>query len=389
MDQTYERLDAQRKDIEQQLATQREKCQNSKQSLKTTLLDQLRSPMFLIIAICFTVMTASFVISSLQSGISGIFSNILPLIFIIIATVGLWNAYSAHKGKDLAKSMRQASIYDAYNRVIYSITMWLIGIGGVLLAVGCFIGSSSLSSLLGSMGEEGAEVGGAASNIGIIVGIVILVIFAIITTIYALFRNIYKNRRKYFIALGEVETKGYTQEKAPVVGSIVLGVISCLGIIPSIVLAVSSSAIVAFVGELLAAMGEEMGEMAGEIESLVNSLIASVVTGAIFSSILDIVNGAYNILLAVWMSKVHKAELAAHQSIAEEDSRLHQLEEEEKRINQEQKEALERRDRQEREALHDQQAMLQQMMLQQMMANNQTNNAHQVETHTQDDKEEN
>ena len=183
---------------------------------KDVLASRFHSPLFLALTICFTITTVSQVAALITGGLGGI----LPLIFMIISTVGMWKCYSAKTSDRLqSNDVRNISLYDAYTRVIYTICIVLLAIVTVF-AVGAILLSGEL---FGDMSDS------TYSIVGIII---VLVSMAISIAIVSVYRAIYANRRNFFLQLSMTAVSGqYTPVKAPVVGSWFLGISGILGAI--------------------------------------------------------------------------------------------------------------------------------------------------------------
>lgn len=352
---------------------QRAKVNEAYANTKNVIVKQLKSPIFLIVAILFTVIFVGQIVSMFTGGIMGIIGGILPFIFMLIATIGLWKGYTVKDVTGAPKALRQASIYDAYTRVMHTITIVLLSIVAALAFVFTLIGGLAAGGAASSMG--GDDAAGSIMGGGIVTAIVILVVFAIIITIVSIFKGIYAKRRAYFKLVAETaETGKYTAIKAPVVGSYVLGGFDVLSAIFPIVMAVSGKAIIdALFGDLLG----QLGDLGGVVDMLMDTIIG----GAIISGLSSLVSGGYMILSAVWMASVHKAEEANKALVLAECARLEEIEtatkeamfaDEKKRRD---AEAAERKAAQDKadKAQADmaaQQQMMMQMMMQQMMQQN-------------------
>ena len=296
---------------------QKEKVNEAFANTRNIISKQIKSPIFLAVAILFSVITASQIVSMLWGGFSEIFAGILPLVFMVIGVVGFWTAYTAKSYESLAGSLRKASIFDAYTRVMHTISAVLLCIAGVLSVV--------LVALISVLGETIAEAIGfedvseAASDLGIVAAIVVFVVFAIIVTVVLIFRGIYAKRRRYFLALSETaETCNYTAAKAPVIGSYILGGFDVLGAIFSIGLAFSVRSVVY---DMFGSFLTEFGLM----ES-VDSLLSTFTSSLAISGISSIISGAYLVLSALWMFNVHKAEDANRTVLMAECARLEEIE---------------------------------------------------------------
>ena len=286
---------------------QKERVNSAFANTKDILVKKTKSYVFLAAAILFSVILASQATNMLGGGLPGIVSGILPFIFMLMTVIGMWTSYGAKSADKLVRSLRQASMFDAYTRVIHTIYIVLFSILGVVAVIGSFF--------LGLAGEKIASALGAdeglielISSLGIVVAIVVLVVFAVIIAILAIFRGIYARRRKYFLELSDTaETCTYTVQKAPVVGSYVIGACDVFSAISSIGIALAAGPTIRnTLGDALAQMGLE-----GQVEALVATLTQSLTASGIGSAI----SGAYLILSAVWISSVHKAQVANKEEI--------------------------------------------------------------------------
>ncbi len=361
---------------------QRAKVSEAFANTKNLIVKQLKTPIFLVVAILFSVVFASNTINMISGGIGGVISGLLPCIFMLIATIGLWKAYTAKETAGVNKALRQASIYDAYTSVIYTIAIVLLSILGAIMFILMLLSGSLLSGAAEGLGAE--EASDSLMGGGIIAAIVVLVVFAVIITIVSIFKGIYKKRRKYFVALGETaETGKYTAVKAPVIGSYVVGGVTVISAVFPIVMAFAGRAIItSLVGPYLASMGE-MGDM---VNDLLDSLFAGAILSSITSGLMSLVSGGYLILSAVWMANVHKAEVANRETVKVECARLEALEvatkeavfAAEKKRRDEEDAARKAADAEAKKAQADmaaqQQQMMQMMMMQMMQQNGMMNN---------------
>ena len=347
---------------------------------KDLIVKQLKSPIFLIVSILFSVMFVGQIGSMISGGIFGIISSILPFIFMLIATIGLWKGYAAKNTEAASSALLKASIFDAYTRVMHTISIVLLYIVGILAFVITLISGLAAGGAASEMGAD--EAGGALLGGGIVTAIVILVVFAIIITRVTIFKGIYAKRRAYFKLLANTaETGNYTAAKAPVVGSYILGGFDVLSAIFPIVMAISGKVIIdALFGEFLA----ELGGFATIVDTILDAFIG----GAIISGLSSLVSGGYLILSAVWMANVHKAEMANKAAVVAECARLEELEaatrdamamaerkkkdEEQARLRAIEAERLaaEEKSRQAQAAMQEQQQQMMQMMMMQMMQAN-------------------
>ena len=286
------------------LEAQKAKVAQAKYSLKNIFIGHTHSVLFLIFTICFTVMTASQVINMFTGGLAGIIGGILNAIFMIIATVGLWKCYAAKDNATLVGAFSKASIFDAFQSVMYTISIVLVSIFGAIVIILTFAGGSALGSM-----TDSDTSGGTFATV-----LVLILVMAIIIVAITLIKKIYANRRAYFLALSKYAENGvYTPQNAPIVGSFILGGWSALG-------AISSFASGALVAALLSLLGD-----LGDLEFL-TSLIASLQAGAVLSGISNLVLGGYYICSAIWMKTAHEAALAGQQAVSAEIRKYQDLE---------------------------------------------------------------
>ena len=350
------------------VAEQREKIAAAKAKTKGVLAANLHSVIFLIFTICFTVMFVTTTINMFTGGFTTILSGILPFIFMLIAVIGLWKSYSVKSADDLHKaSLKKASVFDAYTRVMYTISIVMASIATAIIAVLLFVGAEFLAEMLGS---EELTSGGA------ITALIFILVMAVVITFISIYRSIYANRRLFFLGLDRTAMTGdYVINRAPVVGSWFIGICGVLSAIPTLTLSIVGPAMITGLVE----------SIAPDMASLVNPMVESLFSGLIVSSLSGIITGAYYILSAIWMTKVHKAEVAVRAEVAAETARLAEVEEatkdavfqyemEKRRIEEEKARALEEERKaaelaaqKKQNAMQEQQQMMMQMMMQQMM----------------------
>ena len=341
------------------LAEQQAKVEAAKNNIKNSLAANLHSVIFLLFTICFTVMFATQLISMFTGGIPSIVQGILPFIFMLIATIGLWKSYAAKSGDKLGRaSLRKASVFDAYTRVMYSISIVLVSILTAILAVVLLISAEALTDFLGI--EEIAAG-------GIVTVLVFILIMAVVIAVLSIYKSIFANRRRYFLALEHTAQTGeYTAERAPVVGSWFIGICNIISSIPTLALAVT-------VTTILEGLVDNLG---GDMASLVGPLVAGATAACVTSGISTMISGAYYILSAIWMSKVHHTQINVQREIATETARLAMVEEETKQAvrqyEAEKRQIEDERTRaheanQRKATMHEQMQMMMQMMMQQMM----------------------
>ena len=301
---------------------QRAKVSAAFANTKNILLKQTKHPIFLVVAILFSVMFAS-QLSSVASGFFGIVITVITFVCMLLATIGLWRSFAAKDPAILGKTLRSASVYDAFNSVMCTIGIIVVSILGGIGAVASFfmdsLGSSDaavdaeleleLDAIEGLEAATTTVENGFASKI--VTFIVILVCVAVAITILSLYKNVFKNRRRYFVSLADTALTGkYVAPKAPVIGSYIVGGAIVAG-------AFAMFAIPTVVVSLLS--GLPLGE------SMVD-VVNAVLSGIVFSGVVSLVTGAYLILSAVWMANTHKLESANRDVIKAEYAALEAIE---------------------------------------------------------------
>ena len=290
---------------------QKEKVNSTFLNTRNIILKNTKSPLFLVVAILFSVIFAFRFFSTIRGGISEIFSGILPCVFMGITVYGLWSCYAAKKFDKLADSLRKASVFEAYTRVMHTISVVLLSILGVASVI--------LVLFMGAGAQALNFAPDAISSISIISAIIVFVVFAVIITIVLIFRSIYAKRRKFFLSLSEtVRTCNYTTTKAPVVGSYVLGGFDIFGALLSISVALSARAVVnQMFGPLLAEMG---------IADAIDAALVTISSGLVVSAISNFISGGYLVISAVWMLNMHKAEVQNKAEVMEACAVLEKIE---------------------------------------------------------------
>ena len=347
---------------------QKVKVAEAKQRLRDILIPQCHTPIFLIFTICFTIMT----ISQVASIFTGGFGNILPAIFMIVGTVGLWGSRGAKDNAHLVKKIKRASAYDAYIKTIYSIILVLIFIAwlaALVMVVMAHVGVSSVTDDL--------DIGKLILDILKVIGIGLIPFI-----ILSLIGSIYDSRRDYFKALSKyAETGEYTEESAPVLGSYILGGWSLIGAVGSLISVLASSFVMGLIAKGLNMLADmlDFGDLENILPMIESILLGSSVV-AIISSLSNFILGGYYVLSAVWMSKTHEALSAARLEVKQSEEALEQLEKDTAAAMVEYDNQKAREARAEREAaaaeaqkaqaaMQEQQNAMMQMMMQQMMAN--------------------
>ena len=208
------------------------------------------------------------------------------------------------------------------------------------------------------------------------------------------FRKIFVNRRRFFTELAHTAISGdYRVKKAPVVGSWILGVLMVISAISTIGL----WALLGVLTEMMSAFIAELGDTAEAkaFLKIFEEVIKIFSVTSIISAISSVVGAVYYICCAIWMSAVHKAELANASVITSESKRLAkieiatrqaiaqrenenrqaeaerlQAEEEKLRAIEAERKAAELEAQNNQSTMQEQQQQLMQMFMQQMMAQN-------------------
>ena len=356
----------------QKLEEQRERYDRLKADRGRVVLNKCHSLLFLVFTIMFTAMTACFVVSAVLGGILSIMGAGLPLVFMIIATVGLWKCYSAKSRDQLADSLKTASIYDGYINV-------LLFIGFIVVSIAFFV----VLALLGKAGNE------TLSGVGGFVDA--LVIYLLVAGAWIAIKSWYERRRKIFVSLKVYCDGGeYTLEYPPMVGSIILGAYFIFSALSTIIFA---SLMEYFIGEIFDLAGDlgAIGDVIGAFEDA----MVGMSLGTIIGGMSNILLGVYCILSGIWMSLVHRDVLCEiretqeekeaffdlekrtnhlisnhRESLKAEENRRLQAEKEAKQARVEAERIAEEEAKKERAAKEEQQMLMMNAMMQQMMAQN-------------------
>ena len=381
------------------LQEQKEKVSQLKERSTGVLIGQSHSPLFLVFTICFSVMLLTFVASSVLGGIVSIISAILPLIFMIIATIGLWKSFAAKDGDTLGASLKSASIYDGYQSVMATISFIAMIVLSGLIVIALIISGSAAFEHMGS------DVGSAL----ILYYVIVIISLVAVIVVLGIIKNFYKSRREYFLGLKIfAETGTYVSSKAPVAGSIVIGAFLGISAIGSIFSSALMGSMIYDLFDMIEGMGVPMEEL-GDATYMLEGALSGMTLVYIVSGLANLASAAYYICSGIWLGSTHKAlqaycversgeeaklvdlekktkaavtahqrakELAAlrEKEAAEEAERQRQQEEEEERKRKLEAEEAERQRQREADAAaqrqaQSQQQMMMQMMMQQMMAN--------------------
>ncbi len=285
------------------LMEERERLESLREKKRTLIFDMAKKPIFLAAAIA---LSAASVISIFSA-------SLLEAIFMIISAVGLWSCYMAKDGRTISGSVRNASLFDAYNRVMFTISAVLSG----LLFAG-------LAALLFAFSADGSGTLAELSSLLQILAVVFLVLGVVSVVINLLFRGVYKKRRLYFLEIGKfTETGIYEADRPSVAGSYVIGVITALGGLSSLGTSLLSTTVLVMVNELLSAFSsQELAELVPMIEMFLSGFFGGLALGGIAKLGL----GLYYILYAVWMSSVHEQAVAFTSAIDHQNVRRLDLE---------------------------------------------------------------
>ena len=332
------------------LKEQKNKISALRERQRNLLNEKTRSPLFVIIAVLFSLMTLSRIANFLYSD----YTALLDGTFMGIAAVSMWICYAISDNQKLAKALRRASIHDAFVRVVFTILILIISIAMVGLAIVLFVGAGVIAI------NTGWNIGKDIPLLLVSVGIFVLIFGGIALVLIALVRMAYAARRKYFVSLGEFAAGGvYDAESAPFSSSLIFG-ISCLGfsllsVISSVLITILSIDLtngvynlVDFVSKLgidisqyinpyispdgvvdwFALFGVDgfisIGDLgildgvAQYIGSYISYFTSIITVAVVVASVALVANGVYFILSAVWMRSVHKDAVALRAEIDRE-----------------------------------------------------------------------
>ena len=302
-------------------AMQRAKVESIKAQTKSGVAAQLGSVLFLMMTLCFTAMVGAQAANMLTGGVSTFIGGILPMVFMVISAVGMWKCFiKSKKGMLDATAVQNITMYDAYNRVILTISIVLYCLFG---ALGVFLILRATSALGAAVGEkEAATVGGW-------IGVVIFLVF--IGTAVAVsfcFRKIYVNRRNFFMDLSYTALTGeYKIKKAHVAGSWILGILAAITALSTVGMSALIEIGMEMFEEFLSSLGEagevaESEELMEALDEAVDGISRTLTISAIFS----VASAAYYIFGAIWMSTVHNAEVTTADNVILESRRLADIE---------------------------------------------------------------
>ena len=271
----------------------------AEKKFESVLSAQTKTKEYLIFAICFAIMTVSFVFSKISGGIFEIFKGLIPAICMIVATSGLLAGIKAKNPQKLSKAIKKASAYDGYLYVVYS----AITTGIILLYVGAMV-------LVGIITYNNNNTMGELIKILLIVSVIFLIPMIIVGRIAA----IYEQRRKYFKALSEYNLSGeydlskYKIKKVPVFWSYLLGgwnlVLGIISFVSSLLIKLSLDAVMGYVRSL--EFLEDISFLEGILDSVAEFVSSSTLSGIILG-ISNIILGGYYFFSAKWMQNVDKA----------------------------------------------------------------------------------
>jgi len=108
--------------------------ENTKQTANTAVAKSFKSPLFLVIAICLSVMFVLTLISTFVGDMG--LGLVLGLIFLGVSTLCAWLLYATKFGGGKVKNLR---LYMAYSKVMTTIAIVLVSIVAALVVAGCII----------------------------------------------------------------------------------------------------------------------------------------------------------------------------------------------------------------------------------------------------------
>ncbi len=287
------------------LNIQTKKKDEAKATLENMVVKKVHNPLFIIASICYTLYFVLIVKNMVKVNVIYILLNIIPLIFTFIAVIGLWQSIATKNKNKLINRLKQASIYDGYNKVMYIITIIIFY---VLLGLTIIFLILHLFGLVDGLLENLENL----PKLGIKITIIIGVILIILIVIFSLIMNFYAKRREYFVHIGNVSngTKMYNYKRAPVIGSAILGIL----IIFYAIILLSMSTIEKILNKLLSQIGEL--EFLNKFLSIIfSSNDLTIILACLFL-------GLYYFFTAIWMGLVHRS-LTAEKEIYKREYNLY------------------------------------------------------------------
>ena len=287
------------------LTEEREKLEELRERKRNLVGTMVKKPIFLALAIAISVAAVIHVINLLRGDVSGL----MEAVFMGISAVGLWSCYLAKDNGALNGALRNASLYDAYNKIIYTVLAVVdIAVFGIIAVVLLILSADKTGNPAGS--PEATAV----------IAVMVLIVGAISVAIKLLFRSVYKKRREYFLELGKfVESGSYTVKKPSPVGSYVIGAMSILGGLSSLGTSLLAGALTDIVMSIFSSLvpSSEIAELLPLVETMLIATFGGLAIGAVSK----LAVGLYYILSAVWMTSVHEEACAANSAIDHQNVR--------------------------------------------------------------------
>lgn len=201
------------------IVEQRNKIAGVRERLASLPREKAHSPLFVIIAIVFTLMTVGRGMSLLY----GDYSVLLEGVFMGIAVIGIWLCYTAKDNKKMASALRTASIHDAYVRVLFTVWIVLVSVLFIGFAIICFVAACILAT------NKSAEIDEALPSVLVSLGIITLIGGGVLMLAITFIRWVFASRRAYYVSLAKLsEGNPYTEKRAPAAASFVFGGVGIL-----------------------------------------------------------------------------------------------------------------------------------------------------------------
>ncbi len=287
------------------LTEEREKLEELRERKRNLVFTMVKKPTFLALTIAISVAAVIHIINILRGDVSGL----IEAVFMSISAVGLWSCYCAKDNGALPGALRNASLYDAYNRIIYTVLAVVDVLVFGLVAVVLFVLSGDKSGPLAGSGETVTVLAVAA-----------LIVGAISVAVKLLFRRVYKKRREYFLELGKlIESGSYTAKKPSPVGSYIVGAMSVLGGLSSLGMSMLATSLTGVIMNVLSALAGS-AELSNFLP-LIETMLVATFGGLAIGAVSKLANGLYYILSAVWMTSVHEEACAANSAIDHQNVR--------------------------------------------------------------------
>ncbi len=271
-----------------------------------------RSPLFLAFTICLSIISLINAYSVMCGGVGGI----LPTVFMAISAVNLWLCYCNKDVRSIAPAIRNASLYDAFERVMQIISMVMTLVFTIVpVAIFIIAGKDAIKNSLPVDGATFDTLSGVIIFAALLIGGASALILWLIS-------RIYMRRRRFFLALATyAETGKFDEVKLPMVSSCVIGVAIIAGGVSSLAMVTMSDTILGIIAPVMDNLSS-LGEIAGILEAA----LATAFGGMLIDGIGKIALGAYYVLSAMWMASTQNEVVTLRSDIDHTNVRRLELE---------------------------------------------------------------